>query len=98
VPRSCSELPLDEVTSTMMKQSLSWRLLQVSSFESRHNVVLPRRVDALGDYQVKSVAVGPCNMWCIGTKRLMKISLWVKHCGKYKKSEGERKYFDSERT
>jgi alpha-tubulin suppressor-like RCC1 family protein len=70
VPRSCTELPLVEVTSTTMKQSSSGRLLQVSSFESRHNVLLPRRVDALGDYQVKSVAVGPCNMWCIGTKRL----------------------------
>jgi len=71
VPRSCTELPLVEVTSTMMKQSSSGRLLQVSSFESRHNVLLPRRVDALGDYQVKSVALGPCNMWCIATKRLV---------------------------
>lgn len=69
VPRSCAELPLVEVTSSMMKLSSSGRLLQIRSFESQQNVLLPRRVDALADYRVTSVAVGPCNMWCMGTKR-----------------------------
>lgn len=53
----------------MMKQSSSGRLLQIRSFESQQNVLLPRRVDALAGYRVTSVAVGPCNMWCVGTKR-----------------------------
>ena len=53
----------------MMKQSSSGRLLDVRTFESKHNVLLPRRVDAMGKYRIKSVAVGPCNMWCVGTKR-----------------------------
>lgn len=69
LPRSAAELPLVEVTSSMMKQSSSGRLLQIRSFESQQNVLLPRRVDALANYRVTSVAVGPCNMWCVGTVR-----------------------------
>lgn len=63
------QLPLMEMTSTTMKQSSSGRVLQIRSFESRHNVLLPRRIDALADYCVTQVATGPCNMWCVATKR-----------------------------
>lgn len=70
LPRSSTELPLVEMTSTTMKQSSSGRLLQIQSFDSKHNVLLPRRVDALAKYRITSVAAGPCHLWCIGSKRL----------------------------
>ena len=69
LPRSSTELPLVEMTSTTMKQSSSGRLLQIQSFESKHNVLLPRRVDALASYRIASVAAGPCHLWCIGSER-----------------------------
>lgn len=69
LPSSKIELPLVEMTSSMMKQSSSGRLLQIRSFESKCNVLLPRRVDCLDSYYVTDAAVGPSHLWCIGTKR-----------------------------
>jgi hypothetical protein len=69
LPRSSTELPLVEVTAATMKQTSSGRMLQIRSFESKHNVLLPRRVDALAEYRITSVAAGPCHLWCIGSER-----------------------------
>ena len=69
LPPPSQKLPYVEVTSTTMKPSSTLRLLQIRSFDSRCNVLLPRRVDALSDYFITSVAAGPCHLWCIGNPR-----------------------------
>jgi alpha-tubulin suppressor-like RCC1 family protein len=46
------------------------RTLEAKSFDSTHNVWLPRRVDALSaEYHVEGVAAGPGHLWCWGHKR-----------------------------
>jgi len=39
------------------------------SFDSSHNVALPKRVDCLQDMNITSVSASPTFLWCIGTKR-----------------------------
>lgn len=43
------------------------RTLEVASFDSKHNVWLPRRVDALtSGYVIEGVSVGSSHLWCWG--------------------------------
>mmetsp|Transcript_27891 Transcript_27891/g.67858 ORF Transcript_27891/g.67858 Transcript_27891/m.67858 type:complete len:645 (-) Transcript_27891:49-1983(-) len=39
------------------------------SFDSSHNVALPKRVDCLQDMNISHVSASPTFLWCIGTKR-----------------------------
>jgi len=50
-------------------KSSTARQLQTYSFDSSHNLVLPKRVDALKDLKVTSLAAAPTFLWCLGTKR-----------------------------
>jgi alpha-tubulin suppressor-like RCC1 family protein len=45
------------------------RPLHVQSFDSRHIVVLPVRVDIIGDTRVTQIGCGPNHMWCVGSPR-----------------------------
>jgi hypothetical protein len=53
----------------MNPKASSLRQLQGCSFDSRHLVLLPRRVDALADLYITGVSTGPCHLWCWGTPR-----------------------------
>jgi len=45
------------------------RDLHVKTFDSRHNVLLPVRIDAVSDMHVNLVACGPNHLWCFGKDR-----------------------------
>jgi Regulator of chromosome condensation (RCC1) repeat len=45
------------------------RPMHVQTFDSRHNVLLPMRVDVISDTRVVHVACGPNHMWCMGHTR-----------------------------
>ena len=47
----------------------SLRDLHVRTFDSRHNILLPTRIDAVADINVRLLACGPNHMWCIGEQR-----------------------------
>lgn len=53
------------------------RDLDVSTFDSRHNVLLPVRVAAASHLYVENVACGPNHMWCIGKQRTAKQNALV---------------------
>ncbi|CAJ1887987.1 unnamed protein product [Cylindrotheca closterium] len=40
------------------------------SFDSSHNVALPKRVDCLQDMHITHISASPTFLWCIGTKRV----------------------------
>jgi len=48
---------------------MSGRMLQVRTFDSRHNVLLPRRVDALGNQSIVSISAGRSYLWCLCRSR-----------------------------
>ena len=50
----------------------SLRDLHVRTFDSRHNILLPTRIDAVADINVRLLACGPNHMWCIGEQRTPK--------------------------
>jgi alpha-tubulin suppressor-like RCC1 family protein len=39
------------------------------SFDSSHNIALPKRIDCLQDMNITSVTASPTFVWCMGTKR-----------------------------
>jgi alpha-tubulin suppressor-like RCC1 family protein len=45
------------------------RELHVQSFDSRHLILLPVRVEAAMSINVRTVACGPNHLWCIGEER-----------------------------
>lgn len=53
----------------MNPKTSSLRQLQGCSFDARHLVLLPRRVDALADIYITGISTGPCHLWCWGTPR-----------------------------
>lgn len=40
------------------------------SFDSSHNITLPKRIDCLRDMNIVSVTASPTFLWCMGTKRI----------------------------
>eukprot|EP00980_Cylindrotheca_fusiformis_P009315 scaffold2044_cov206-Cylindrotheca_fusiformis.AAC.7 len=40
------------------------------SFDSSHNIALPKRIDCLKDMNITSVTASPTFVWCMGTKRI----------------------------
>jgi len=42
---------------------------QTYSFDSSHNIALPQRLDALKDFDIRTVGASSTFMWCLGTKR-----------------------------
>ena len=59
-------MPMIELPSSSI---LKGRLLEIQSFDSRHNVLLPRRLDALSHLHVSIVAPGPCHLFLCGKPR-----------------------------
>lgn len=62
------------IDSTQLQESvtnplLNSRPLHVQTFDSRHNILLPLRVDIICDTHVAQVGCGPNHMWCIGHPR-----------------------------
>lgn len=45
------------------------RPLHVQTFDSRHNVLLPLRVEVVCDTHVDQIGCGPNHMWCVGRRR-----------------------------
>lgn len=64
------ELPVMEAVSnaTTIAQIKS-RTLEAKSFDSRHNVLLPKRVDALSDLDIELLAGGPSHLLVYGKVR-----------------------------
>ena len=50
----------------------SLRDLHVRTFDSRHNILLPIRVDSAASMRVRLMACGPNHLWCIGEGRSAK--------------------------
>jgi alpha-tubulin suppressor-like RCC1 family protein len=72
LPNQSSSLPMVEpvVSSTTPTLSqIKCRILEGYTFDSRHNVLLPRRVDSLADLDVKLVAGGPSHLLVWGSVR-----------------------------
>ena len=67
IPHS-SRLPYWEVQSTPLPPN-DERLLEVKTFDSQHNVLLPRRVDALTNIHVEQIMMGPSHTWSLGESR-----------------------------
>ena len=67
IPHS-SQLPYWEVQSTPLPPN-DERLLEVKTFDSQHNVLLPRRVDALATMHVEQIMMGPSHTWNLGESR-----------------------------
>jgi len=65
-PRS---LPLKDNSVAVPPKTSTCRDLHVCTFDSRHNVLLPVRVDLAHDMYVNQVACGPNHMWFIGNDR-----------------------------
>jgi alpha-tubulin suppressor-like RCC1 family protein len=59
-------MPMIELPSSSV---LKGRLLEIQSFDSQHNVLLPRRLDALSHLHVSIVAPGPCHLFLCGKPR-----------------------------
>eukprot|EP00543_Licmophora_paradoxa_P005062 CAMPEP_0202446112 /NCGR_PEP_ID=MMETSP1360-20130828/4736_1 /ASSEMBLY_ACC=CAM_ASM_000848 /TAXON_ID=515479 /ORGANISM="Licmophora paradoxa, Strain CCMP2313" /LENGTH=207 /DNA_ID=CAMNT_0049062547 /DNA_START=66 /DNA_END=689 /DNA_ORIENTATION=- len=59
-------LPLVEAPAT---HAIPTRILQGQTFDSRHNILLPKRVDGLADLKVELVAGGPNHLWVYGEVR-----------------------------
>jgi alpha-tubulin suppressor-like RCC1 family protein len=45
------------------------REMHEQTFDSKHNLLLPMRVEALDEMRVEKVALGPNHMWCVGRER-----------------------------
>jgi len=63
-----SKLPMLELPSSS-SPPCKGRLLEIQTFDSQHNVLLPRRLDALAQIQVSTVAAGPSHLYVCGTPR-----------------------------
>jgi len=59
-------LPYWEVGMTPSSEE---RLLQVRTFDSQHNVLLPKRVDCLAHIFVEQIMLGPSHSWFLGEGR-----------------------------
>ena len=57
------------LSSSAHKRTSTNRDLHVQTFDSRHNVLLPLRLEAADHLLVQHVACGPNHLWCIGTER-----------------------------
>lgn len=64
-----SHVPLKDNYVQAPPRTSSIRDLHVSTFDSRHNVLLPVRIDTANHLFVNKVACGPNHMWCIGRER-----------------------------
>lgn len=60
------EIDDSESSATFMPQA---RLLQMKTFDSNHNVLLPRRVASLDPIRVNQLSLGPNHLFCFGTTR-----------------------------
>lgn len=67
------------------------RDLNVATFDSRHDVLLPQRVDAARNLFVRNVACGPNHMWCIGEERTTFETEMMVGTTLYKAQEERRK-------
>ena len=66
----CSELPVMEAVSNAATiAQIKSRTLEAQSFDSRHNVLLPKRVDALSDLNIELLAGGPSHLLVYGKVR-----------------------------
>ena len=66
----CSDLSeVDPPSTTTGTAQLKSRTLEVRAFDSQHNVLLPKRVDALSDVDIQLVAGGPCHLLVYGKIR-----------------------------
>lgn len=63
-----NQLPYWEVGITPLPPG-EQRLLQVRTFDSEHNVLLPRRLDVLRHLDVEQIALGPSHSWFLGETR-----------------------------
>lgn len=70
-------MPLKDNYVQPPPKTSSIRDLHVSTFDSRHNVLLPVRLDAASHLYIRNVACGPNHMWCIGKKRTTKENALV---------------------
>lgn len=58
------------VSQTSSKRSAKLLDVHVQTFDSRHNVLLPTRVDSLVDHmRIQTVACGPNHLWFLGCER-----------------------------
>jgi alpha-tubulin suppressor-like RCC1 family protein len=72
-------------------QSSSIRNLHVKTFDSRHNILLPVRIDAIAEtMNVRTLAAGPNHFWCIGENRLPTDELPIVGRTLYEVQEGRR--------
>lgn len=63
-----SDLPLkDEVVDAKLRST--FREDHVQTFDSRHNVLLPMRIETLDNMDVRLLACGSTNLWCLGRER-----------------------------
>ena len=64
-----NKLPYYEVGVAPPQPTSASRLVEVRTFDSDHNVLLPRRVDTLCDLTVEQIMAGPAHAWYLAEKR-----------------------------
>ena len=65
--KPAQELPMMEYNA--ITTPTKGRQLEIQTFDSQHNVLLPRRLDALAHLNVQFVGVGPSHVYVCGTPR-----------------------------
>jgi len=102
-----SRLPYWELGCSPPRQPNNERLLEVKTFDSQHNVLLPRRLEALVQMHIEQIIIGPGHMWHLGQARgnddhgsentgIIERTLFeVQHMRQSRRDEGRQNRFSS---